>query len=406
MTSGPRFRLVPMTPRDPNEAGRAASTLELFFDLVFVVAVSTAAARLHHGLAAGHVFDGIVNYGFVFFGIWWAWMNFTWFATSFDTDDWLYRVLTILQMGGVLVFASGIGPAFEEHAYSVLIIGYVVMRVALVAQWLRASRSPGPTRRTTLVYAAGISLVQVLWLACLLLPAGTLTVALIVLMAAELVVPIVAERTGTTPWHPHHITERYGLFTLILLGESLVAAANAIIEAQHDAGPLIGIAALTLIATAAMWWIYFWPPHHHAIKDVAGSLAYVYGHYFIFAAAGAFSAGIEVEIDIIAGHTALPHASFAYTIPLAVFVLGVWALAIRPHADRVVNTALPLAGLLTLVDPLIPILLAITAIALAGAVAVLIWRRPTDGAGVMPWRPLSRPFRSGQGRVGFPDRGR
>ncbi len=391
MTS--RFRLVPMTPRDPNEPGRAASTLELFFDLVFVVAVSTAAAQLHHGLTAGHVFDGIVNYGFVFFGIWWAWMNFTWFATSFDTDDWLYRVLTILQMGGVLVFAAGIGPAFEEHAYSVLIIGYVVMRVALVAQWLRASRSSGPTRRTTLVYAAGISLVQVLWLACLLLPAGTLTVALIVLMAAELVVPIVAERTGTTPWHPHHITERYGLFTLILLGESLVAAANAIIEAQHDAGSLIGIAALTLIATAAMWWIYFWPPHHHAIKDVAGSLAYVYGHYFIFAAAGAFSAGIEVEIDILTGHTALhpPYASFAYTIPLAVFVLGVWALAIRPHADRVVNTALPLAGLLTL----IPVPLAVTVAILAGAVAVLIWRRPT-----------SRPARSGRGRGGFPGRDR
>ncbi|MFI5615439.1 low temperature requirement protein A [Amycolatopsis sp. NPDC051903] len=378
-----RFRLVPMRPRDPNETGRAASTLELFFDLVFVVAVSIAAAHLHHALTEGHVVDGIVNYGFVFFGIWWAWMNFTWFATSFDTDDWLYRVLTIVQMGGVLVFASGIGPAFGGHDYSVLIVAYVVMRVALVAQWLRASRPAGPTRRATLRYAAGISLVQVLWLACVLLPSGVFTVVLIVLIAAELVVPIVAERTGTTPWHPHHITERYGLFTLIVLGESLLAATNAIIEALHDAESpdrLIGIAALTLVATAALWWIYFWPPHHHAIKDVAGSLAYVYGHLFIFAAAGAFSAGIEVEIDVLTGHTTLqpPHASFAYTIPLAVFVLGTWALAIRPHADHVVNAALPSAGLLVLVDPLIPVPFALTAATLAGAVAVLVWRRPTD----------------------------
>ncbi|GAA3440267.1 low temperature requirement protein A [Kutzneria kofuensis] len=372
-----------MTPRDPDEAGRAASTLELFFDLVFVVAVSIAAAQLHHALIEGHVLDGIVNYGFVFFGIWWAWMNFTWFATSFDTDDWLYRVLTIVQMGGVLVFASGIGPAFEEHDYAVLIIAYVVMRVALVAQWLRASRSSGPTRRATLIYAAGIALVQALWLACLLLPSGVFTVALIVLIAAELVVPIVAERTGTTPWHPHHITERYGLFTLILLGESLLASANAIIEAQRDvgsSGQLIGIAALTLVATAAMWWVYFWPPHHHAIKDVKSSLAYVYGHFLIFAAAGAFSAGTEVAIDVLTGHTTLhqPYASFAYTVPLAVFVLGIWALAIRPHADHVVNTALPVAGFLTLVDPLIPVPFALTAAILAGAVTVLIWRRPTD----------------------------
>lgn len=378
MTPESRFRLVPMTPRDPHEAGRAASTLELFFDLVFVVAVSTAAAQLHHGLSEGHALDAIANYGFVFFGIWWAWMNFTWFATSFDTDDWLYRVLTILQMGGVLVFASGIGPAFGEHDYSVLVIAYVVMRGALVAQWLRASRLSGPTRRATLIYATGIALVQVLWLASLLLPSGVFTVALIVLIAAELIVPIVAERTGTTPWHPHHITERYGLFTLILLGESLLASANAIIEAQRDVespGRLIGIAALTLIATAALWWIYFWPPHHHAIRDVASSLAYVYGHFFVFAAAGAFSAGIEIETDVLTGHTALPYASFAYTIPLAVFVLGIWALAIRPHADRVVNTALPLAALLVLIDPLIPVPFALTAVILAGAVVVLVWRR-------------------------------
>jgi low temperature requirement protein LtrA len=379
-----------MVPRDPNEAGRTASTLELFFDLVFVVAVGTAAAQLYHALVEGHVLDGILSYCFVFFGLWWAWMNFTWFATSFDTDDWLYRVLTILQMGGVLVFASGICPAFDEHDYSVLIVAYVVMRVALVAQWLRASQSWASTRRTTLIYAVGISLVQILWLVCLLLPAGMVTVALVVLLAAELAVPIIAERTGTTPWHPNHIAERYGLFTLILLGESLLASANAIIDAVHDTeslGPLIGIAVLTLTATAAMWWMYFWPPHHHAIKDVAGSLSYVYGHFFIFAAAGAFSAGIEVEIDVLTAHTTLQqsYAAFAYTLPLAVFVLAVWVLAIKPHADRVVNTVLPVAGLLTLVDPLIPIPFAITAAALGGAVAVLVWRPPADRSDRCNW---------------------
>ncbi|WP_370937545.1 low temperature requirement protein A [Amycolatopsis sp. cg13] len=384
MTPDSRFRLVPMRPRDPDEAGRAASTLELFFDLVFVVAVSIAAAQLHHALGEGHVLDGIGNYCVVFFGIWWAWMNFTWFATSFDTDDWLYRVFTIVQMGGVLVLASGIGPAFEHGDYSVLILAYVVMRFALVAQWLRASRSGGPARRATLIYAAGITLVQLLWLASLLLPAGMFTVALIVLVVAEVAVPIVAERTGSTPWHPHHITERYGLFTLILLGESLLASANAIIEALRDTespGELVGIAVLTLVATAALWWIYFWPPHHRAIKGFASSLAYGYGHFFIFAAAGAFSAGIEVEIDVLTGHSALhqPGASFAYTVPLAVFVLGIWALAIRPHADRVVNAVLPLAGLLVLVDPFIPVPFALTAAILAGAVVVLVWRRPLDG---------------------------
>ncbi|WP_336632685.1 MULTISPECIES: low temperature requirement protein A [unclassified Microbacterium] len=377
----PRFRLLPMRPRDPHEGGRTASTLELFFDLVFVVAVSIAAVQLHHEVTEGHILDGLTSYGVVFFAIWWAWMNFTWFATSFDTDDWYYRLLTIVQMGGVLVLAAGIQPAFHDHDFTLLVYAYVVMRLAMVAQWLRASRSAGPSRRAAVTYAIGIAAVQVLWLAALLLPPAAFSVALIVLIAAELAVPVVAERRGATPWHPHHITERYGLFTLIVLGESLLASANAIIGALHETdvlGPLIGIAALTLIVTAALWWIYFWPPHHTAIDGLGNSLAYGYGHYFIFAAAGAFSAGIEVEIDVITGHSELasPAASFAYTIPIAVFIIGIWALAIRPNADRVVNAVVPIGALLVLVDPLIPVPFAITAVILILVVAVLVWRPP------------------------------
>ena len=381
MTSESRYRLLPMRPRDPSEDGRAASTLELFFDLVFVVAVSIAAVQLHHALTEGHIKDGLVSYAIVFFGIWWAWMNFTWFATSFDTDDWLYRVMTILQMAGVLVLASGIEPAFVDHDYSVLIYAYVVMRLALVAQWLRASRSDAQLRKTTLVYAGGVTLVQIFWLCFLLLPSSLQMPAIVVLIAAELAIPIIAERVETTPWHPHHITERYGLFTLIVLGESLLGSANAIIEAIHDKqdlGSLISFAALALVATAAMWWIYFWPPHHVAISGLGNSLLYGYGHYFILAAAAAFSAGIEVEIDVLTGHSALhqPGASFAFTIPLAVFLIVVWIIAIRPVADRIVNTVVPAAAVLVLVDPLIPVPFAVTTIILVATVAILVWRQP------------------------------
>lgn len=379
MTS--RLRLTPMRPRDPEEPGRAASSLELFFDLVFVVAVSVASAQLHHAMAEGHVVEGIANYGIVFFSIWWAWMNFTWFATSFDTDDWLYRVLTFLQMAGVLVLAAGIPAVFEDHSYTLLYLGYVIMRLALVAQWLRASRGTGASRRAALTYAGGITLVQVLWVVSLLLPGAAFTASLVLLIAAELAVPVVAERMGSTPWHPHHITERYGLFTLILLGESLLASANAVFEALEtgeEIGAPVGLAVLAFLSTAALWWIYFWPPHHRAIGSLADSLVYGYGHYFIFAAAGAFSVGIEVEIDILTSHSALhqPWASFAFTIPVAAFVLGIWLLALRPNADRVVNVVVPVAALLVLVDPLIPVPFALTALILAATVAVLVWRRP------------------------------
>lgn len=371
-----RFRLVPMAPRDPDEPGRSASTLELFFDLVFVVAVSIASVQLHHALTEGRVLDGLVAYGLVFFGIWWAWMNFTWFATSFDTDDWLYRVLTIVQMAGVLVLAGGIEPAFADAEYTLPVLGFVVMRLAMVAQWLRAARSHASIHRTAQAYARGITAVQVLWLVQLVVPGVPGMVLLVLLIGAEVAIPVIAQRRGSAPWHPHHITERYGLFTLILLGESLLASSNAIIDAVHDAdalGPLISLAGLTFVATGALWWVYFWPPHHRSITGFGGALRYGYAHYFVFAAAGALSAGIEVEIDVLTGHSELSDlaASFTVTVPIAVFLSGVWWIAIRDHADRLVNTVVPLAAVLVLCDPLIPVPVTLTAVVLVAVVVVL-----------------------------------
>jgi len=67
-----------MTPRSPHEAHRTATPLELFFDLVFVVAIAQAAAELHHAVSEAHAVQGLMGYLMVFFAIWWAWMNFTW----------------------------------------------------------------------------------------------------------------------------------------------------------------------------------------------------------------------------------------------------------------------------------------------------------------------------------------
>jgi low temperature requirement protein LtrA len=383
-----------MAPRDPREPGRSASTLELFFDLVFVVAVSIAAVQLHHSLTEGHVLEGLAAYALVFFGIWWAWMNFTWFATSFDTDDWLYRVLTIVQMAGVLVLATGIEPAFDDADYTLPTLGYVVMRLAMVAQWLRASRSDASIRRIAQVYAAGIVAVQVLWLLQLALPDVPGRIALVLLIGVEIAIPVVAQRRGSTPWHPHHITERYGLFTLILLGESLLASSNAVIEAAHDTdalGPLVSIAALAFVVTAALWWIYFWPPHHRSITGFGGTLRYGYAHYFVFAAAGAFSAGIEVQIDVLTGHSELSDlaASYTVTVPIAIFLAGIWWIAIRDHADPLVNTVVPLGAVLVLCDPLIPVPVTLTAVILALVVVVLV-RHPPVSAPTAPPRS-SRP---------------
>src|ERR1700691_1767402 len=159
-----------MSGRDPDEAHRASTPLELLFDLTFVVAVAAAGTHLRHALGDGQTGHALAGYAIVFFGLWWAWVNFTWFASAYDTDDVLYRLLTLLQMAGVLVFAAGIPAAFQHFDFATSVAGYVIMRLAMVTQWLRAAHDHPEGRPATLRYAAGVALVQAGWVGRLFVP--------------------------------------------------------------------------------------------------------------------------------------------------------------------------------------------------------------------------------------------
>ena len=142
-----------MEGRDPDEAHRAATPLELLFDLTFVVAYGIAADELAHYLAEDHIRAGVIGFCFAAFAITWAWINFSWFASAYDTDDWVYRLTTMLQMVGVIILALGLPTMFESIDAGetvnngVMVAGYIVMRVAMVFQWARAARQD-PERRT------------------------------------------------------------------------------------------------------------------------------------------------------------------------------------------------------------------------------------------------------------------
>src|SRR5215207_1081188 len=110
---------VRMAARDPDEPHRVSTPLELFFDLAVVVAVAQAASSLHHGVVDGHAGDALISYPLAFFAIWWAWMNFAWFASAYESDDALYRLATFVQMTGVLIVAAGIPRAFSNRDLAV-----------------------------------------------------------------------------------------------------------------------------------------------------------------------------------------------------------------------------------------------------------------------------------------------
>ncbi|MFD7437575.1 low temperature requirement protein A [Streptomyces sp. NPDC059861] len=328
----PRRPLRRLTARGRNEAHRVATPLELFFDLCFVVAVAQAGLELVHSVAEGHAGEGILNYAMVFFAIWWAWMNFTWFASAYDNDDVLYRVVTLVQIAGVLVLAAGIPRAFESHDFLLVLIGYVVMRLAMAAQWLRAARSAqGAERTTALRYAGGVLLCQIGWCGLVLLPKPDRPWLFLVMVVAELCVPLHAERNRPTTWHPHHIAERYGLFTIIVLGETIAAATVAVkTGADENAalGELLPIAAGGLLIVFSAWWIYFVAPVHGHLRSSRQSFVWGYGHYLILSSAAAIGAGLEVSVEQAVGkaHISTLSASAAVTLPTALFLLTVWAL--------------------------------------------------------------------------------
>ena len=259
-------------------------------------------------------------------------MNFTWFASAYDTDDVAYRLTTLVQIAGALILAAGVPEAMAGGDFAVITVGYVVMRLAMVTQWLRAAATDPPHRRSALRFAVGIVVVQVGWVLRLFLPEGLGYASFLVLVAAELAVPIWAERAAPTTWHPRHIAERYGLFTLIVLGECVLASTLAIQTALEEDAALVDLATTAaggLLTVFGMWWLYFAKEAHELLTSLRAAYIWGYGHYLVFASAAAVGAGLAVNVDFLTDHAAIGArgAAAAFTIPVAVFLLAVWALA-------------------------------------------------------------------------------
>jgi low temperature requirement protein LtrA len=223
------------------------------------------------------------------------------------------------------------------------------------------------------------------WIGLLVVPASARGVGFLVMVVAELLVPVWAERPAPTPWHPHHIAERYGLFTLIVLGET-VAAATVAIQSALDAGETIGALAVVavggLLIVFSMWWLYFSQPadavvdHARAsFEDMAASESFVwgYGHYVVFGSAAAVGASLAVVVDTVTHHAVLSErgAVLAVAIPVALFVLSVWVLHHRGERHtQVADVAYPVTAAVVL------------GLALAGASVLLVGLASAALAGI------------------------
>ena len=377
--AGLAHRALRMTGRDPHEEDRASTPLELLFDLTFVVAVGQAASQLAHEVFIGHVGPGVIAFAFVAFAVSWAWVNFSWFASAFDTDDWVFRVMTMVQMVGVCILALGVPRLFTSIVAGgqvdnkIMVLGYVVMRLAMVSQWLRAALQSPERRAVCRTYAINIVLAQAGWIILAFLPldlAPTL-LGVAVLVTVEFLGPYTAEKKdGGTPWHAHHIAERYSLFAIISLGEGVVGTVAALSSAEEVSGlgadvVLLGAAGIGL--TFGMWWTYFTIPSAQVLHvHREHGFVWGYGHIVLFAAIIATGAGLHVAaLQLEAGHAADAQAHgvgelgavLAVALPVGLYILSVFLLY---------------AALVRRFDPWHYLLIAGTAVVLIAAVLLAV----------------------------------
>jgi low temperature requirement protein LtrA len=154
-------------------------------------------------------------------------------------------------------------------------------------------------------------------------------------VVAEISVPLLAERQGATPWHPHHISERYGLLTLIVLGESVLSATVAIqaaLDAGHFTSELASVIAGALLVFFSMWWLYFDSPVPHLLVDNKVAFRWGYGHLVLFAAVAAAGAGLALSVDVATGHSHVSPsvAGMAVAVPVGAFLFVTWAAIVAP----------------------------------------------------------------------------
>ena len=382
-----------MRGRDPRQPHRAATPLELLFDLTFVIAYGAAANQLAHALAAGHFASGIGGFAFAIFAVSWAWINFAWFASAYDTDDWLFRLTTMVQMVGVLILALGLADMFEGLEHGVvdnraMVLGYVVMRVPMIAQWARAARQDPAHRRVSQTWIVAIVVSQIGWCLLLLLRSDlALTFGLATIpLAIELCAPVVADRKfGGLPWHAHHIAERYALVVIIALGEGLIGtmATLAAIVGPEGPGWSLDVAAVGLAGTAmtfGMWWIYFVMPSGPCLAaHRERAFGWGYGHMVLFAAIVGVGAGLHVAAYTIQHESVLsvPATLLCTAIPLALYVASLFALYMaltrstdRSHIWMVLGTAIVIVAAVVLAYAGVSLAWSLVVLALAPWVTV------------------------------------
>jgi low temperature requirement protein LtrA len=346
--------------------------LELFFDLVFVFAVTRVTALMAHDLSWASIGQGLL----VLAALWWGWAAYAWLTNHVSGEDGRARVVVFIAMGAMVLVALAVPEAFDAHAL-LFALAYMAMRMAhLALYWVSSLEDPevhvavgkllptaitGPLLLVAASFTDGLPQAA-LWVLALLLDYGG---------------PFVRGVAGYRV-HPAHFAERFQLIIIIALGESIVAIGVGAGDEELDTA--IGVAAvLSLLTSAALWWAYFdvvamLAAHRLAeltgvVRNTLARDAFAYLHLPMIAGIELFALGVEQVVGHV-GETLAPEAAAALCGGVALYLLAHVAFKLRTTGDLGVQrlwAALLLLACIPLAANVsaIPALAAVTAISVA-----------------------------------------
>ena len=264
------------------EPNRRATWLELFFDLIFVVAIGDVTHILSH-THDGHL-DPLQfwQYVLIFIPLWWIWASHTMYANRFDADDRKHRVATLFIMF-LLIIISGLIDQRFLASFDVIIVcyacsKYIVAMMYFVSKY-RHEESEAVTTAVGWVIVAGTTIS----LASILFPAPQRYVVFYLGILFDLIVFIffLPRRLQGIPAHTEHLIERVGLLTLIMLGESVISLSTGLANITWTVERLV-TAATGFVTISSIWWVYFDSFHLLSKQKLATGHSVLYSHFFVF----------------------------------------------------------------------------------------------------------------------------
>ncbi len=300
-------RLTPPSLRTAQEEGKLSATwLELFYDLAFVVAVAALGVRLHESMSWGGVASFVGYFGL----IWWLWVSHTFYADRFDTDDLAYRVLAATQMVAIVVIAASVSTD-ESGSITAFAVGYTIARYTIIALYWRVHRHVVEVRDLVSGYLKGHGLAAVVWTASIFVDAPSVFAVWAAALAIDLATPYIMRRLqAAVPLDISHLPERFGLFTILVLGESIAAVVLGLGHLHWALEPTI-TAALGIAIATAIWWMYFDNAEGSVVrrrdpgKKNWRPTAWIYTHFPLAAALAALGVSLETAVAE-AGHGVMP----------------------------------------------------------------------------------------------------